>query len=163
MKPKLMLLGLSIALALLLATLLPAASTLAAPARGPRIDRSEARIPPSAWTSSCPPGWAGLYPRRRLQPGRPVLVMWRCEEEAPGGAWVLCGQFYDEQGEPQGETMLIGDLVSKFTPSGVAYSPACDCYLAVWTDTFAVLKFTARFQLGRQYHHRRPAHLRACP
>jgi hypothetical protein len=134
MKYRVLAIGLVLALAVVVA-----APALAGPVTGPEGEQVEAQDSTIGVDILLSTRMGLDYiPAVAYNPAGQFLVAWRCEEDAPGGAWVICGQFYDEQGEPQGETMLIGDLVSKFTTSGVAYSPACDCYLAVWTDTFAV-------------------------
>src|SRR4030042_190859 len=101
MRSRSMLLGLSMALALLLATLLPATPTLAAPVPDPRIDQSEAQNP-AIGTDLLLSTRLGLdyIPAVAYNPAGQFLVAWRCEEDAPGGAWVLCGQLYDGQGGP---------------------------------------------------------------
>ena len=124
MKPKVMLVG----LAVLLVALLPAAATLAAPSQEPAPDAQGYGVGVDLLLSTrLGTDWG---PAVAYSPDGQFLVAWTGQE--PRGT--IYGQFYDEQGEPQGENM---DLVPETLPAlgpGAAYSPACGCYLVAWIE-----------------------------
>lgn len=127
MKPKVMLFG----LAVLLVALLPAAAALAAPSQEPAPDAQGYGVGVDLLLSTrLGTDWG---PAVAYSPDGQFLVAWTGQE--PRGT--IYGQFYDEQGEPQGENM---DLVPETLPAlgpGAAYSPACGCYLVAWIELSA--------------------------
>jgi len=135
MRSRSILLGLCVVLAMLLVAFFPA-STLATKSRHPepsiRNQESNPQNPSTVGTDILLSTRLGTDVGHSVaySPAGQFLVVWGCSETAPGGYNAVCGQFYDEQGEPQG-----GNMILSFPANGAvaAYSPACGCYMVVWT------------------------------
>jgi hypothetical protein len=71
-------------------------------------------------------------PSVAYNPAGQFLVVWQSTDPALGGGYALYGQFYDEQGEPQGWSIFLDYPTQGIYEPTAAYSPACDCYLVAW-------------------------------
>jgi hypothetical protein len=144
MKPKSMLLGTSIILALLLATLLSTTPTLANPVTDPETDQSAIQNPKSKITIL-----SGAKGQNQTIGGDILLSVHPYDDFNPAVAYntpageflvvwrngsTIAAQRYLATGQPLGELFYVSDTGGTQSYPSVAYSLIGDCYLVVWED-----------------------------